>query len=559
MSTSEGSPNTIQSDLTGIDRTARQPDRVEIYDTTLRDGSQLEGISLTVDDKLKIARQLDRLGVTYIEGGWPGANPKDIEFFERAKQELELERSEMVAFGSTRRAKGKSDTDPTLQNLLSAQTGVVCIVGKTWDYHVTEALQTSLDEGVAMVADSIAFLKGEGKRVFFDAEHFFDGYRRNPEYSLAVLEAAAVAGADCLVLCDTNGGSLPTDVERMVGKVYDHLGGPNGTADIGVHLHNDTGCGVANALAGVRGGASQVQGTINGYGERVGNCDLVPVIANLSLKMGVETIGDEALTRLTSVAHNVADLVNFAADPQQPYVGATAFAHKAGLHTSAIARRPDAYEHVDPKTVGNGTRFLVSDMAGRSTLALKAEALGIAVDGKVLGDITETLKRLEYEGYHFEAADASLELLMRNAAGWDHEYFRLESFRVNLDHRSGSGVRAWNEKTVEVETEATVKVWVGDERIVATGEGNGPVNALDAALRYALRRHYADELATISLTDYKVRVLDTGKGTGAVTRVLLESTNGQQSWSTMGVSENIIEASWQALADSVVFGLLHQA
>jgi len=558
MSTSEGSPNTIQRDLTGIDRTARQPDRVEIYDTTLRDGSQLEGISLTVDDKLKIARQLDRLGVTYIEGGWPGANPKDIEFFERAKQELELERSEMVAFGSTRRAKGKSDTDPTLQNLLSAQTGVVCIVGKTWDYHVTEALQTSLDEGVAMVADSIAFLKGEGKRVFFDAEHFFDGYRRNPEYSLAVLEAAAVAGADCLVLCDTNGGSLPTDVERMVSEVYDHLGGPNGTAGIGVHLHNDTGCGVANALAGVRGGASQVQGTINGYGERVGNCDLVPVIANLSLKMGVETIGDDALTRLTSVAHNVADLVNFAADPQQPYVGATAFAHKAGLHTSAIARRPDAYEHVDPKTVGNGTRFLVSDMAGRSTLALKAEALGIAVDGKVLGDITETLKRLEYEGYHFEAADASLELLMRNAAGWEHEYFRLESFRVNLDHRSGSGVRAWNEKTVEVETEATVKVWVGDERIVATGEGNGPVNALDAALRYALRRHYADELATISLTDYKVRVLDTGKGTGAVTRVLLESTNGQQSWSTMGVSENIIEASWQALADSVVFGLLHR-
>ena len=558
MSTSEGSPNTIQSDLTGIDRTARQPDRVEIYDTTLRDGSQLEGISLTVDDKLKIARQLDRLGVTYIEGGWPGANPKDIEFFERAKQELELERSEMVAFGSTRRAKGKSDTDPTLQNLLSAQTGVVCIVGKTWDYHVTEALQTSLDEGVAMVADSIAFLKGEGKRVFFDAEHFFDGYRRNPEYSLAVLEAAAVAGADCLVLCDTNGGSLPTDVERMVSEVYDHLGGPNGTAGIGVHLHNDTGCGVANALAGVRGGASQVQGTINGYGERVGNCDLVPVIANLSLKMGVETIGDDALTRLTSVAHNVADLVNFAADPQQPYVGATAFALKAGLHTSAIARRPDAYEHVDPKTVGNGTRFLVSDMAGRSTLALKAEALGIAVDGKVLGDITETLKRLEYEGYHFEAADASLELLMRNAAGWEHEYFRLESFRVNLDHRSGSGVRAWNEKTVEVETEATVKVWVGDERIVATGEGNGPVNALDAALRYALRRHYADELATISLTDYKVRVLDTGKGTGAVTRVLLESTNGQQSWSTMGVSENIIEASWQALADSVVFGLLHR-
>ena len=548
----------IQSDLSGIDRTQRQPARVEIYDTTLRDGSQLEGISLTVEDKIKIARQLDRLGVTYIEGGWPGANPKDIEFFARAKDELELSTSTMVAFGSTRRAKGKSDTDPTLANLLSAETGVVCIVGKTWDYHVEGALQTTLDEGIAMVADSIEFLKGEGRDVFFDAEHFFDGYRRNPEFSLAVLEAAAVAGADCLVLCDTNGGSLPTDVERMVSEVYDHLGGPDGTTSIGVHLHNDTGCGVANALAGVRGGASQVQGTINGYGERVGNCDLVPVIANLSLKMGIETIGEDNMQKLTSVAHSVADLVNFAADPQQPYVGATAFAHKAGLHTSAIARRPDAYEHIDPATVGNGTRFLVSDMAGRSTLSLKAESLGIDVDGKVLGDITETLKKLEYEGYHFEAADASLELLMRAATGWEQDWFRLESFRVNLDHRSGAGSRAWTEKTVEVETEATVKVWVGEERIVATGEGNGPVNALDAALRFALRRHFADEIAKISLTDYKVRVLDTGRGTGAVTRVLLESTNGVETWSTMGVSENIIEASWQALADSIVYGLLHQ-
>lgn len=551
-------PGSVQSDLTGIDRTERQPSHVDIYDTTLRDGSQLEGISLTVEDKLKIARQLDLLGVTYIEGGWPGANPKDEEFFARARTELELDNSTMVAFGSTRRAKGKTDTDPTLANLLNAGTGTVCIVGKTWDYHVEGALQTTLDEGVAMVSDSIAFLKGEGREVFFDAEHFFDGYRRNPEFSLAVLEAAAVAGADCLVLCDTNGGSLPTDVERMVSEVYDHLGGPQGTSAIGVHLHNDTGCGVANALAGVRGGASHVQGTINGYGERVGNCDLVPVIANLSLKMGIETIGEDNLTNLTNVAHRVADLVNFAADPQQPYVGATAFAHKAGLHTSAIARRPDAYEHVDPSKVGNGTRFLVSDMAGRSTLALKAEALGIDVEGQVLGDITETLKKLEYEGYHFEAADASLELLMRNATGWEQDWFRLESFRVNLDHRSGSGVRAWNEKHVDVETEATVKLWVGDERIVATGEGNGPVNALDAAVRYALRRHYADELSTISLTDYKVRVLDTGRGTGAVTRVLLESTNGQQTWSTMGVSENIIEASWQALADSITYGLLHQ-
>ncbi|RZV41210.1 MAG: citramalate synthase, partial [Acidimicrobiales bacterium] len=325
----------------------------------------------------------------------------------------------------------------------------------------------------------------------------------------------------------------------------------------GVHLHNDTGCGVANAIAGVRGGASQVQGTINGYGERVGNCDLVPVIANLSLKMGIETIGADQLPHLTSVAHRIADLVNFTADPQQPYVGATAFAHKAGLHTSAIARQPDAYEHVDPASVGNNTRFLVSEMAGRSTLELKARSLGIDVDGKVLGDVTETLKRLEYEGYHFEAADASLELLMRAASGWTQDYFELESFRVNLDHRSGAGSRAWTEVNVNVETEATVKVWVNGERIVATGEGNGPVNALDAALRYALRRHFAEQLSHIHLTDYKVRVLDTGKGTGAVTRVLLESTNGVETWTTMGVSENIIEASWQALADSVVYGLLH--
>ncbi len=546
----------VQSDLSGIERTPRQPARCDIYDTTLRDGSQLEGISLTVEDKLKIAEQLDRLGVSYIEGGWPGANPKDEEFFRRAADELDLTTSTMVAFGSTRRAKGRVDSDQTLANLLGAGTSTVCIVGKTWDYHVTEALQTSLDEGVDMVADSIAFLKGEGREVFFDAEHFFDGYRRNPEYSLAVLEAAAVAGADCLVLCDTNGGSLPADVERMVSEVYDHLGGPDGAA-IGVHLHNDTGCGVANAVAGVRAGASQVQGTINGYGERVGNCDLVPVIANLSLKMDVETIPEDRLQHLTAVAHRVADLVNFTADPQQPYVGATAFAHKAGLHTSAIARRPDAYEHVDPAAVGNDTRFLVSEMAGRSTLELKARDLGIDVDGKVLGDITETLKRLEYEGYHFEAADASLELLMRAASGWENPYFKLESFRVNLDHRKGAGGRAWTDVAVEVETEATVKIWVGDERIVATGEGNGPVNALDAALRFALRRHYATELEPIHLTDYKVRVLDTGKGTGAVTRVLLESTDGRQTWSTMGVSENIIEASWQALADSVTYGLLH--
>ena len=532
-------------------RTAGLPAAVEIYDTTLRDGAQLEGISLTVADKLRIAEQLDRLGVHYIEGGWPGSNPKDEEFFARARTELNLERSRLVAFGSTRRVNGDAAGDATLANLLAAETEVVCIVGKASAYHVTEALRTSLDEGVAMVADSIRYLKSHGRTVFFDAEHFFDGYRDDPEFSLRVLLGAAEAGADCLVLCDTNGGSLPGQVEEMVAAVVAAV-----DCEVGVHLHNDTGCGVANALAGVAGGATQVQGTINGYGERVGNCDLVPIIANLTLKMGVETLPEGRLAELTSVAHHVAELVNFAADPQQPYVGTTAFAHKAGLHTSAILRRSDAYEHIDPELVGNGTRFLVSEMSGRSTIELKANQLGIHLDGEVLGEIVETLKELEYAGYHFEAADASLELLMRAASGWSHDYFTLESFSVNVGHRSGSGSRAWNDVAVQVETEATVKVHVGGERVVATGEGNGPVNALDSALRKALGDRFP-ELERLHLTDFKVRVLEARQGTGAVTRVLIDTTNGERTWTTIGVSENIIEASWQALVDSLVFGILH--
>ncbi len=526
------------------------PARVDIYDTTLRDGAQLEGISLTVDDKLRIAEQLDFLGVRYIEGGWPGANPKDIEFFRRARTELQLSTSELVAFGSTRRVKGRVDDDPTLANLVESGTGTVCIVGKCWDYHVTEALRTTLDEGVAMVADSVEFLKAQGLRVFYDAEHFFDGYRHNPEFSLRVLEAAAMAGADCLVLCDTNGGSLPFDIERAVADVVEHIDAP-----VGIHLHNDTGCGVANALAAVRAGAVQVQGTINGYGERVGNCDLVPIIANLSLKMGVQTLPDGRLERLTSVAHHVAELVNFTVNPQQPYVGATAFAHKAGLHTSAISRRPDAYEHIDPSRVGNGTRFLVSEMSGRSTIELKAAEIGLDLDGKALGDVVDTLKRLEHEGYHFEAADASLELLMRAAAGWEHDFWRVESFKVVMAHRGRAEAAAWTSGDVEVDTEAIVKVWVDDERLVGIGEGNGPVNALDTALRSVLSARYP-ELARIHLTDFKVRVLNTQQGTGAITRVLIDSTDGERTWTTIGVSENIIEASWQALADSLVFGLL---
>ena len=532
-------------DATGL------PAAVEIYDTTLRDGAQLEGISLTVDDKLRIAEQLDRLGVHYIEGGWPGANPKDEEFFTRARTELALEQSTLVAFGSTRRVGGDAAEDATLANLLAAETDVVCIVGKASAYHVTEALRTSLDEGVAMVADSVRFLKSRGRRVFFDAEHFFDGYRDNPEFSMRILQGAAEAGADCLVLCDTNGGSLPDQVGATVRDVVSAV-----DCEVGVHLHNDTGCGVANALAGVAAGATQVQGTINGYGERVGNCDLVPIVANLSLKMGVETLPEGRLAKLTPVAHHVAELVNFAADPQQPYVGTTAFAHKAGLHTSAIARRRDAYEHVDPESVGNGTRFLVSEMSGRSTIELKADQLGIEMDGDTLGEIVETLKELEYAGYHFEVADASLELLMRAAAGWTQDYFTLESFSVNVGHRSGSGSRAWNEVAVEVETEATVKVQVGDERLEATGRGNGPVNALDAALRSVLQGRFP-QLDRLHLTDFKVRVLETRQGTAAVTRVLIDTTNGERTWTTIGVSENIIEASWQALVDSLVYGILH--
>src|SRR3954469_24045945 len=450
---------------------------IEIYDTTLRDGSQLEGISLTVEDKLRIAEQLDWLGVHYIEAGWPGANPKDDELFRRTPTELELTTSTLVAFGSTRRVKGKVDSDDTLRHLIDANVGCVCIVGKCWDYHVTEALGTTLDEGVAMVSDSVEFLRGNGQDVFFDAEHFFDGYKRNPEFSVRVLEAAATAGSTRLVLCDTNGGSLPFEIEQIVRDVVDYFGGDVG---VGVHLHDDAGCGVANALAGVRGGATQVQGTINGYGERTGNCNLTSIIPNLTLKMGVETIPRDRLPLLTSVSHHVAELVNITMNPQQAYVGASAFAHKAGLHTSAISKRKDAYEHVDPEIVGNGTRFVMSELAGRSSIQMKATELGIDVDGKQAGEIAERLKDLEHRGFHFEAADGSMELLIRGVVGWQQPFFQLESFRVIVDHNGDD----------EFSTEATVKLLVDGERIVRTAEGNGPVNALDAAVREAIGAKY---------------------------------------------------------------------
>ncbi len=518
------------------------PNTVEVFDTTLRDGLQVEGVSATVEDKLRIAEQLDYLGVHYIECGWPGANPKDVEFFARAVDELRLDTSTLVAFGSTRRPRGKVDDDDTLRNLVAAKTPAVCIVAKSSEYHVTQALQTTLDEGEAMIADSVAFLAGAGRRVLVDMEHFFDGYKANPEFSLRALEAAVVKGATHVVLCDTNGGSLPHEIEAIVEAVHAHVGAD---VTIGIHCHDDTGCAVANSMAAVRAGARHVQGTLNGLGERTGNANLTTIISNLQLKVGYTCLPDGRLERLTAVSHHVAELLNRAVNPQAPYVGSSAFAHKAGLHTSAIARAKDAYEHVDPNAVGNGTRFVVSEMAGRATITMKADELGLALDGPAVNSVIDDLKRLEHEGYHFEAADASLELLMRRAAGWEQSFFRVESMRVITDELPSG----------DFTTEATVKVWVGDERTVSTAEGNGPVNAIDKALRLALEQAYP-ALTRVHLTDFKVRILDGAGATGAVTRVLLDATDGEHDWTTIGVSTNIIEASWRALEESLVYGLL---
>jgi 2-isopropylmalate synthase len=526
------------------------PTAVDIFDTTLRDGAQFEGISLTVEDKLRIAEQLDWLGVRWIEGGYPQANPKDEEFFRRAPKELELSTADLVAFGSTRRPAGKVDVDPTLQALLDAETSTVCIVGKSWDFHVTEALRVSLDEGVAMVADSVGFLRDAGRRVFFDCEHFFDGYRNNPEYALRIVEAAASSGADCVVLCDTNGGALPHEVEQVTRAVVAFLG----DVPVGIHTQNDSGCAVANSVAAVIGGARQVQGTVNGYGERTGNANLMTVIPDLTLKLGIQTLPDDRLDRLTLVSHHVAELVNLPPQPADPFVGASAFAHKGGLHTSALGRAGGAtYEHIDPELVGNHTRVLVSDLGGKAGMAMKATELGVELDDQAVGALSEELKHLESRGWLFEAADASLKLLMLRATGWRPDFFEVEAYRVSSYHREGPVTRT---DDVEIATEATIKIWFGDERVAAVGEGNGPVNALDNALRNALNGRYPT-LERIHLTDYKVRVLDGGAATGSVVRVLIDSTDGDTSWTTVGVSENIIEASWQALLDSIVYGLVH--
>jgi 2-isopropylmalate synthase len=511
----------------------------QLYDTTLRDGTQQEGISLTVEDKLRVAHILDRLGVTFIEGGWPGANPKDTEFFKRATSgELELERAVLTAFGMTRRPNADAAGDATLEALLGADTGVICLVGKSDTLHVDAALRTTGDENLAMVASSIALLRGEGRQVLFDAEHFFDGYRRDQAYALAVLAAAADAGAECVVLCDTNGGALPAQVHHVVSHVVRDLGDRVG---VGVHAHNDADCAVANSLVGLQAGASHVQGTVNGIGERCGNANLMSLIPNLKLKLALDVVSDDDLVRLTHVAHEVAEIMNLTPDPHAPYVGSAAFAHKAGLHVSALARSTDLYQHVEPERVGNTLRLLVSELAGRSTVVLKGRELGLDLesDRAAADRILDRVKELEHVGYTFEAADASFELLVRAETGMLRERFRLESYRTIVERRADGQVVA----------EATVKVWVDGERYIGTGEGNGPVDALDQAFRAALA-HRLPAIARMHLRDYKVRILDQGAGTGATTRVLIRSTDGDREWDTVGVSSNVIEASWTAMEDA---------
>ena len=514
--------------------------QLELYDTTLRDGSQQEGISLTVSDKLRIATLLDELGVGYVEGGWPGANPKDNEFFKRAKSELEFSTATLTAFGSTRRPRGNVEGDPQLHALLEAETEVICIVGKSWDYHVREALRADLDEGVAMVAESIEYLKRHDRRVFFDAEHFFDGCAANPEFSLAVLKAAHEAGAERLVLCDTNGGRLPTDVVETLKLVQGELT----DAELGVHFHNDVGCAVASSLTAVDLGVRQVQGCINGYGERTGNADLSTVIPDLVLKMGIPVLDRRRLESLSPISHHIAEVVNISLNPHSPYVGTSAFTHKAGLHTSALARRPDAYEHQNPTAVGNHTRMVVSELSGKATIISKANELGVELADEQVVAVLDEIKHMEHQGYHFEAADGSFELMLRQAAGWVQQYFELESFRVFTERRAAEVVVA----------EATVKLITKGERMVTTCEGNGPVNALDEALRSALLTQYP-EVANLRLTNYRVRVLDSTESTGATVRVFLETSDGVDAWGTIGVHPNVIEASWEALVDGIVLGL----
>ncbi len=519
-----------------------------IYDTTLRDGAQREGISLSIEDKLRIAHRLDALGIPFIEGGWPGANPKDVQFFWRLQEEP-LTQAEIVAFCSTRRPGITAATDPGFKPILSAGTRWVTLFGKSWDLHVTEGLKTSLDENLAMIADSIEFLIAQGRRMIYDAEHWFDGYKQNPEYALKTLESAARAGAEWLVLCDTNGGTLPHEVSEITRNVVEAVASWNldNIPQIGIHTHNDSGTAVANALAAVIEGARMVQGTMNGYGERCGNANLCTVIPNLQLKLGYSCIGEDQIQKLTETSRLVSELVNLAPDEHAPFVGLSAFAHKGGIHVSAVQRNPLTYEHIEPETVGNKRRIVISEQSGLSNVLVKAESFGIKLDRDhpTCRQILQRLKELEHQGYQFEAAEASFELLMREVLGTRKLLFEIQGFQVHCDKR-----------TEDISNSlATVKVMVNGEEILASAEGNGPVSALDSALRKALLGFYPS-IAQFQLTDYKVRILDGREGTSAKTRVLIESSNGQNRWTTVGVSTNILDASYQAVVEGLEYGLL---
>ena len=515
---------------------------LHVYDTTLRDGAQQEGLNLTVADKLAIAGHLDELGVGYIEGGWPGANPKDTEFFARAQTDLRLRNATLAAFGATRRAGGRADTDPLVRALLDSGASVVTLVAKSHLRHVTDALRTTPEENLEMIRDTVTFLRGEGRRVFLDAEHFFDGYRLDRAYALEAVRAAVESGAEVVALCDTNGGMLPDQVADVVADVLATTGAP-----LGIHCHNDTGCAVANSLAAVDAGVIQVQGTINGYGERTGNANIVTLLSNLQIKRGLELVEPRQLGDATRISHAISEVTNVPPYSRQPYVGSSAFAHKAGLHASALKVDPDLYQHIDPGTVGNSMRTLVSDMAGRASVELKAAEMGVDLSSRpeLVVSVLATVKDMELRGYTFDAADASFELLLRRAIGEPAPaYFEVESWRVITDARPGE----------EATSEATVKLHAGERRAVATGEGNGPVNALDHALRLALNGTYP-ELEHLELIDFRVRILDSAHGTDAVTRVLIETADGETSWTTVGVAANIVEASWTALVDGITYGL----
>ncbi|MGB5195143.1 MAG: citramalate synthase [Polyangiales bacterium] len=515
---------------------------MEVYDTTLRDGTQMEGMSLSCDDKLRIAEHLDAIGVDFIEGGWPGSNPKDVEFFERAK-DIDWKNITVAAFGSTCRAGLRAEDDPQLKTLLDAETPVCTIFGKSWNMHVTEVLRTGLEENLRMVEESVAFLHGSDRRVIYDAEHFFDGYKADAGYALETLRAAVRGGAETLVLCDTNGGSMPWEVEEIIRTVRAAL--PD--AQIGIHAHNDGECGVANSVVAVRAGARHVQGTINGYGERCGNANLCSILPDVELKLGLRCVPDGGLAKLYDLSHFVAEIANLSPNEHAAYVGRSAFAHKGGVHVSAIRRHPESYEHVNPELVGNESRVVVSELSGRSNVLSKAEELGLEVSAAHGGQVLEKIKALEAKGFAYEAAEASVALLMARQQPDYKPPFEVLHFQAGVGRRDGGGMFA----------EATVKVRIGDEVVHTAGEGNGPVSALDSALRKALQPFFP-EVANIQLSDYKVRILDGRSGTGATTRVLIDSQSLHDSWSTVGASSNIIEASLQALIDSIEYGLTLQ-